>query len=74
MSPNTAKKKCKNFLSTLIRLADEQPAAVAKSVRNLIQGIIVSYDFFLPFFMSWVILATVYFPYGNYTVQTNLFF
>ncbi|XP_035225918.1 transcription initiation factor TFIID subunit 4-like isoform X2 [Stegodyphus dumicola] len=40
MSPNTAKKKCKNFLSTLIRLADEQPAAVAKSVRNLIQGII----------------------------------
>lgn len=42
MSPNTAKKKCKNFLSTLIRLADEQPAAVAKSVRNLIQGIIVS--------------------------------
>ncbi|GBM02969.1 Transcription initiation factor TFIID subunit 4 [Araneus ventricosus] len=40
MSPNTAKKKCKNFLSTLIRLADEQPAAVARSVRNLIQGII----------------------------------
>ncbi|GIX76677.1 transcription initiation factor TFIID subunit 4 [Caerostris darwini] len=40
MSPNTAKKKCKNFLSTLIRLADEQPANVAKSVRNLIQGII----------------------------------
>ncbi|XP_042900609.1 transcription initiation factor TFIID subunit 4 [Parasteatoda tepidariorum] len=40
MSPNTAKQKCKNFLSTLIRLADEQPAAVAKSVRNLIQGII----------------------------------
>ncbi|GFT45413.1 transcription initiation factor TFIID subunit 4 [Nephila pilipes] len=40
MSPDTAKKKCKNFLSTLIRLADEQPAAVAKSVRNLIQGII----------------------------------
>lgn len=42
MSPNTAKKKCKNFLSTLIRLASDQPEHVATNVRNLIQGLIVS--------------------------------
>ena len=43
MSPNTAKKKCKNFLSTLIRLASDQPPNVANNVKNLIQGLIVSY-------------------------------
>lgn len=42
MSPNTAKKKCKNFLSTLIRLASDQPPNVANNVKNLIQGLIVS--------------------------------
>lgn len=42
MSPNTAKKKCKNFLSTLIRLASDQPEQVATNVRNLIQGLIDS--------------------------------
>lgn len=42
MSPNTAKKKCKNFLSTLIRLASDQPEQVATNVKNLIQGLIVS--------------------------------
>lgn len=41
MSPNTAKKKCKNFLSTLIRLASDQPEQVATNVKNLIQGLIV---------------------------------
>jgi transcription initiation factor TFIID subunit 4 len=40
MSPNTAKKKCKNFLSTLIRLASDQPEQVATNVKNLIQGLI----------------------------------
>ncbi|XP_054165319.1 transcription initiation factor TFIID subunit 4-like isoform X2 [Oppia nitens] len=40
MSPNTAKKKCKNFLSTLIRLASDQPPNVANNVKNLIQGLI----------------------------------
>ena len=40
MSPNTAKKKCKNFLSTLIKLASEQPENVSTNVRNLIQGLI----------------------------------
>ncbi|CAG2112614.1 unnamed protein product, partial [Medioppia subpectinata] len=40
MSPNTAKKKCKNFLSTLIRLASDQPPNVATNVKNLIQGLI----------------------------------
>lgn len=40
MSPNTAKKKCKNFLSTLIRLATDQPEQVATNVKNLIQGLI----------------------------------
>lgn len=42
MSPTTAKKKCKNFLSTLIRLASDQPEHVANNVRKLIQGLIVS--------------------------------
>ena len=42
MSPNTAKKKCKNFLSTLIKLANDQPEQVATNVRKLIQGLIVS--------------------------------
>lgn len=41
MSPNTAKRKCKNFLSTLIRLATDQPVHVAENVRKLIQGLIV---------------------------------
>ncbi|XP_067125681.1 transcription initiation factor TFIID subunit 4-like [Centruroides vittatus] len=40
MSPNTAKKKCKNFLSTLIQLASDQPEQVATNVKNLIQGLI----------------------------------
>ncbi|GIY93566.1 transcription initiation factor TFIID subunit 4 [Caerostris extrusa] len=39
-NPTQLRKNVKIFLSTLIRLADEQPANVAKSVRNLIQGII----------------------------------
>jgi len=42
MSPTTAKKKCKNFLSTLIRLANDQPEMVANNVKMLIQGLIVS--------------------------------
>lgn len=50
MSPNTAKKKCKNFLSTLIRLASDQPDQVANNVKNLIQGLIVSPVLF-PFFI-----------------------
>ena len=40
MSPNTAKRKCKDFLLTLIRLATDQPAEVAQNVRTLIQGLI----------------------------------
>lgn len=40
MSPNTAKRKCKNFLSTLIRLASDQPAQTAMNVKGLIQGLI----------------------------------
>ncbi|XP_027204220.2 uncharacterized protein LOC113797943 [Dermatophagoides pteronyssinus] len=40
MSPTTAKMKCKNFLSTLIRLASEQPESVATNVKSLIQGLI----------------------------------
>ena len=40
MTPDTAKHKCKNFLATLQRLAEEQPPAVAENVRNLIQGLI----------------------------------
>ena len=40
MTPDTAKLKCKNFLATLLRLASEQPPAVAGNVRALIQGLI----------------------------------
>ncbi|KAM7315493.1 transcription initiation factor TFIID subunit 4-like [Ixodes scapularis] len=40
MSPDMAKNKCKNFLSTLIRLASAQPEHTATSVRCLIQGLI----------------------------------
>ena len=40
MTPDTAKMKCKNFLVTLQRLAEEQPPAVAENVRSLIQGLI----------------------------------
>jgi hypothetical protein len=35
-------KKCKNFLSTLLKLAANQPATTVKNVRDLIQGLIVS--------------------------------
>jgi len=35
-------KKCKNFLSTLIKLAASQPEATVSNVRDLIQGLIVS--------------------------------
>ncbi|KAK3579938.1 hypothetical protein CHS0354_020831 [Potamilus streckersoni] len=33
-------KKCKNFLSTLIKLASSQPEAIVRNVRDLIQGLI----------------------------------
>ena len=42
MTPDTAKIKCRNFLATLLRLASDQPDAVAKNVRELIQGLIES--------------------------------
>lgn len=35
-------KKCKNFLSTLIKLAYSQPTETVKNVKALIQGLIVS--------------------------------
>ena len=35
-------KKCKNFLSTLIKLAASQPPETVQNVKNLIQGLIVS--------------------------------
>lgn len=34
-------KKCKNFLSTLMKLAQSQPQQTVKNVRELIQGLIV---------------------------------
>ena len=42
ISAESAKNKCKNFLSTLLKLASEQKQPVAKNVRNLIQGLIDS--------------------------------
>ena len=38
-------KRCKNFLSTLIKLTRSQPENTVKNVQALIQGLIVSYDF-----------------------------
>ena len=35
-------KKCKNFLSTLIKLASNQPPQTVKNVKQLIQGLVVS--------------------------------
>lgn len=35
-------KKCKNFLTTLIKLASSQPKDTVQNVRTLIQGLIVS--------------------------------
>ena len=40
MTPDMAKLKCKNFLSTLLRLASDQPARVAQNLRALIQRLI----------------------------------
>ena len=40
MTPDFAKHKCKNFLATLQKLAEEQPQAVEENVKNLIQGLI----------------------------------
>lgn len=42
MSPNTIKKKCQNFLSTLIRLAGVEATKTASNVKKLIQNLIVS--------------------------------
>ena len=50
MTPDTAKIKCKNFLSTLLRLASDQPEAVARNVRSLIQvRYIIIKETILPF-------------------------
>nr|XP_042902171.1 transcription initiation factor TFIID subunit 4B [Parasteatoda tepidariorum] len=40
MSPNTIKKKCQNFLSTLIRLAGDETTKTASNVKKLIQNLI----------------------------------
>ncbi|KAG8176557.1 hypothetical protein JTE90_010769 [Oedothorax gibbosus] len=40
MSPNTIKKKCQNFLSTLIRLAGTEATKTASNVKKLIQSLI----------------------------------
>ncbi|XP_065314296.1 transcription initiation factor TFIID subunit 4-like isoform X1 [Gordionus sp. m RMFG-2023] len=40
ITPDMAKKKCKNFLSTLLKLAFHQPLEVALSVKSLIQGLV----------------------------------
>ena len=40
MTPEMVKKKCKNFLTTLLKLAYEHPPHVNISVKNLIQGLI----------------------------------
>ncbi|KAK7074946.1 Transcription initiation factor TFIID subunit 4 [Halocaridina rubra] len=40
ITAESAKTKCKNFLATLLKLANDQRAPVARNVRNLIQGLI----------------------------------
>jgi len=34
-------RKCKNFLSTLLKLASNQPASTVQNVKALIQGLVV---------------------------------
>jgi len=40
-------RKCKNFLSTLLKLASNQPATTVQNVKTLIQGLVVGFMFFL---------------------------
>lgn len=40
MTPDTAKTKCKNFLSFLLELSAKQSQTVAKNVKALIQGLV----------------------------------
>jgi len=40
-------RKCKNFLSTLLKLASNQPATTVQNVKTLIQGLVVGFDFFV---------------------------
>lgn len=40
-------RKCKNFLSTLIKLASNLPGETDSIVRNLVQGLIVSEEGFV---------------------------
>lgn len=40
MTPDTAKQKCKNFLSFLLELSAKQNQTVARNVRGLIQGLV----------------------------------
>jgi hypothetical protein len=40
MTAETAKLKCKNFLSFLLELSAKQNAQVARNVKNLIQGLV----------------------------------
>lgn len=48
-------KKCKNFLSTLIKLAANQPEQVVRNVKQLIQGLIVSTHSMEQFHFHWQI-------------------
>jgi len=38
-------RKCKNFLSTLLKLASNQPATTVQNVKTLIQGLVVGFAF-----------------------------
>ena len=74
MSPTTAKMKCKNFLSTLIRLASEQPESVATNVKTLIQGLIVCnlynqtrLSFFWTYFIHTLVVVVDFFSF-SYTM------
>jgi len=55
-------KKCKNFLSTLLKLAGSQPPDTVTNVRDLIQGLVVSLSystFFKQFFYQFTILLSL---------------
>lgn len=45
-------RKCKNFLSTLLKLASNQPATTVQNVKTLIQGLVVGVNFLFVFFLE----------------------
>ena len=79
-------RKCKNFLSTLLKLASNQPATTVQNVKTLIQGLVVGFTIFLSrnfitcfnmWHSCWLLLLVKFFllftvnVLTSYTIQYN---